>query len=274
MTDDFAYTGPDGWPVVGEIVGAGPLVIMLHGGGPDHRSMRPLAERLSDRYRVALPDIRGYGRSVCPDPALHRWPQYVDDLIGIMDVLGAHEADLVGAGLGGTVALRACLAHSARIRTAVIISVEDIENDEAKAAEALLMDRFAECVRTRGITAGWDLFLPNLQPLIAELVREAIPRADAASVAAAARIGHDRAFATLDELASITTPTLIIPGDDERHPTALAHRVADVMTGARVADVRMSRQLRDAEDMALAFAPHIRAFLHHPSAAARLPRWD
>ena len=163
---------------------------MLHGGGPDHHIMRPLADRISDRYRVALPDIRGYGRSMCPDPALHRWQQYVDDVIGIMDVLGAKEADLIGARLGGTVALRTFLAHPARVRTAVVISVEDIEGDEAKAAETRLMDRFAECVRTRGVAAGWDLFLPQLQPLIAELVREAIPRADAVSVAAAARIGQ------------------------------------------------------------------------------------
>ena len=261
MTDGFVYTGPDGWPIAGETVGSGPLVIMLHGGGPDHHSMRPLADRISDRYRVALPDIRGYGRSVCPDPALHRWQQYVDDVIGIMEVLGAKEADLIGAGLGGTVALRTCLAHPTSVRTAVIISVEDVEDDEAKRAETQLMDQFAQLVQTRGIAAGWDLFLPQLQPLIAELVREAIPRADAASVAAAATIGHDRAFATPDELAPITTPTLIIPGDDERHPTALAQRVADVMPAARVASVRMSRQLRNAEDMAQAFAPHIRAFL-------------
>lgn len=152
-------------------MGTGPLVIMLHGGGPDHHSTRPLADRLADRYRIALPDIRGYGSSVCTDPALHRWQQYVDDVIAVMDVLGAADADLVGAGLGGTVALRTCLAHPGRVRAAVIISVEDVEDDAAKAADAQLMDLFAERVRTRGIAAGWDLFLPRLQPLIAELVR-------------------------------------------------------------------------------------------------------
>ena len=59
----------------------------------------------------------------------------------------------------------------------------------------------------------------------------------------------------------MTTPTLTIPSDDERHPTALAQRVADVMPAARVANVRMSRQLRGAEDMALASRPTFQAIL-------------
>src|SRR5918994_7880749 len=99
-----------------------------------------------------------------------------------MNALGAGTSGLIGAGLGGTIALRACVKHPARIRSAVVISVEDIEDDEAKAA---LMDEFADRVRADGIQAGWDLFLPHLQPLIANLVREAIPRADAVSIAAA-----------------------------------------------------------------------------------------
>ena len=55
------HVGDDGWPLMGEVIGRGELIIMLHGGGPDHYSMRPLATRLAGRYRVALPDIRGYG---------------------------------------------------------------------------------------------------------------------------------------------------------------------------------------------------------------------
>lgn len=81
------HVGDDGWPLMGEVVGRGELIIMLHGGGPDHYSMRPLADRLAGRYRVALPDIRGYGASRCPDPTLHRWDQYVSDVIAIVHAL-------------------------------------------------------------------------------------------------------------------------------------------------------------------------------------------
>lgn len=100
------HVGDDGWPLMGEVVGRGELIIMLHGGGPDHHSMRPLANRLAGRYRVAMPDIRGSRASRCPDPTLHRWDQYVTDTLAVIHALDATSAHLVGAGLGGTIALR------------------------------------------------------------------------------------------------------------------------------------------------------------------------
>lgn len=121
-----------------EIVGHGELIITLHGGGPDHYSMRPLAYRLARRYRPALPDIREYGASRCPDPTLHSWDQYVTDTIAVMHALDATSTHLVGAGLGGTIALRACFQHPRVARPAVIISADAIEDDDEKAADAEL----------------------------------------------------------------------------------------------------------------------------------------
>jgi pimeloyl-ACP methyl ester carboxylesterase len=131
------------------------------------------------------------------------------------------------------------------------------------------MDRFADRARTDGLEAAWELFVPHLQPLIANLVTDAIPRADAQSAAAAAAIGHDRAFATVEQLQRIETPTLIISGDDSRHPTHIAHTLADVLPRAVLADVTMSDLLVDAADMARAFALEIEQFLATASGATR-----
>ncbi len=114
--------------------------------------------------------------------------------------------------------LRTCLQHPRIARSAVIISAEAIEDDDDKAADAKLMDRFADRARARGLQAAWELCVPHLQPLIANLVTQAIPRADAQSAAAAAAIGHDRAFATAEELRRINTPTLIIAGETHVTP--------------------------------------------------------
>ena len=262
---ELTYIGSDGWRLHAAVMGEGPLLIMLHGGGPDHHSMQPLAEQLTDRYRVVLPDIRGYGRSVCADQERHTWEQYVQDVISLMNAVDVETAGLIGAGLGGTIALRACAKHPDRIWCTVVISPEDIEDDEAKATETAMMDEFADRVRAHGIEAGWDLYLPHLQPLIVNLVRDAIPRANAVSVAAAAAIGHDRAFRSPDELAAITTPVLIIPGDDDRHPVALAHLISKLIPNARMAPVSMSRALSTADDMGQAFAPPIHDFLQNLS---------
>ncbi|WP_312884799.1 alpha/beta fold hydrolase [Nocardia barduliensis] len=262
LSREFTYHGSDGWPLRANVLGSGPTLILLHGGGPDHHSLMPLAYRLASQYTVVVPDIRGYGRSVCPDPARHTWAQYADDVHSLIETVGApDEVGLIGTGMGATISLRAGLAYPDRIRRAVLISIEDIEDDKGKAAETELMERFAEKVRTEGIEAGWQLFLPALQPLIANLVSDAIPRSDPASVAAAAAIGRDRAFRTPAELTGFTAQTLIIAGDDKRHPAALAQRVTEVLPDARLAPVTMAPHLRTAQDMAEYFAPAIKEFL-------------
>jgi 3-oxoadipate enol-lactonase len=267
---EFTYRGGDGWPLYATTVdsaagtaagGENPVLVLLHGGGPDHHSLVPLARQLIDRYTVVLPDVRGYGRSVCADPARHTWAQYVDDVIALLDHLGVRRAVVGGAGIGTIITLRAALAHPGRVGALVLISVEDIEDDEKKEAEIAFLDAFAARVRAEGIEAAWEPILENLAPIIGAMVRDAIPRSDPASIAAAAAIGRDRSFRTVGELAAVTAPTLIIPGIDERHPTALAEELARVLPRGHLAPVTLSADLHTADDFARAFAPTIRDFL-------------
>lgn len=268
MTDAFIYGGADGWPLFcAKIEGPGGFnrselpVVLLHGGGPDHESLLPLARRLSHRQTIWLPDIRGYGRSICPDASRHTWSQYASDLAALLDHIGVERAVIGGAGLGGTIAMRAALAQPDRISALILMSVEDIEDDEAKAAEVQFMDDFAERVRAHGIEAGWAPILSDFAPVIGAMVRDAIPRSNAASLAAAAAIGHDRAFSQIDELAAIKAPTLIFPGMDYRHPAALAEELSKVLPRGRLAALGVSGEIRTAEDFADAFAPGISDFL-------------
>ncbi|HEX6085720.1 MAG TPA: alpha/beta hydrolase [Thermoanaerobaculia bacterium] len=265
---ELTYKGSDGWPLCATIVETirsngdrkTPLVL-LHGGGPDHGMFVPLARELADLHTVVLPDVRGYGRSVCPEPARHTWSQYADDLVSLLDHIGVERAIVGGAGLGTTIALRTAVAYPERVQAMVLISVEEIEDDEKKAAEIAFMDAFAERARNEGIEAAWAPILPDLAPLIGTLVREAMPRSDRASIAAAAAIGRDRSFRSIDELAGITAPTLIFAGMDERHPAKLAEDLANLLPHGQLAPVRLSGEVRDADGLARAFAPAIRRFL-------------
>lgn len=267
---EIAYSGADGCPLYARIMGHvdtptgirdGLTIILLHGGGPDHHSLIPLAEQLTDRYKIVLPDIRGYGRSICIDPSRHTWAQYAEDVIALLDHLGVHQAVIGGAGLGGTITLRTAIAHPGRVRAAVLISVEDIEDDEKKQAEITFMDAFAARVRAEGIEAAWNPILKDLAPIIGSMVRDAIPRSNPESIAAAAAIGHDRSFRSVRELAAIALPTLVIPGMDDRHPSALAEEVAEILPNGHLAPVKLSADLQTSNDFARAFGPTIRQFL-------------
>jgi 3-oxoadipate enol-lactonase len=267
MSEWISYKGSDGWPLFARAVARKPddqsalPMVLMHGGGPDHESILPLAMRLRDLVPVLLPDIRGYGRSACAFPDRHSWDQYSDDVAALLDHVDAQAAIVGGAGLGGTIALRTALRHPSRVKAVIVMSLEDIEDDERKAAEVAFMDAFAERVRTRGLQEGWRPILPHLAPVIGKMVGSAIPRSDRASIAAAAAIGRDRAFRDVKELASIIVPALICPGMDWRHPRALAAEAVQVMPAAILGDP-ISSAVRDEEDFADALAPQIKRFLN------------
>jgi pimeloyl-ACP methyl ester carboxylesterase len=210
---------------------------------------------------VVLPDVRGYGRSICVDPARHTWAQYADDVMSLLDHLGLDRAVLGGAGLGATISLRCAVRDPDRVAGLCLISVEDIEDEVAKRAEIAFMDAFAERMRTQGIAAAWEPVLPDLSPVIGAMVREAMHDADPQSLAAAAMIGRDRAFSGLEELLSIDAPTLIFAGDDWRHPATLARALATKLPAGRLGRAAMSTTLATTEDFARQFAPEISAFL-------------
>lgn len=260
-TTEVAYRGTDGCLMYAYTSGAGPATVLLHGGGPDHRSLLPLAKRFSDASMVVLPDLRGFGRSVCANPACFTWARYTEDVIALIVHLGLRKVSLVGTGLGSTIALRVAAAHPDRVSAMALISVEDIEDDEAKAAEVAFFEAFAARLAESGPQAAWAPVLPALAPLIGTLVREAIPRCDPASLAAFCAIGYDRAFRSIDELRSIDVPALVIPGVDARHPTHLAVEVVRALPRGHLASTSMSAELRTADDLAEAVGPEIQRFL-------------
>ncbi len=276
------YAGADGWPLFAfsthrrEDMTQLPVLILMHGGGPDHRSLVPLAERLAEDAAVVLPDVRGYGRSLCAEPARHTWAQYADDVISLLDSLQLRRAVVGGAGLGATISLRAAVAYPARLSGLVLISVEDIEDDARKQEEIAFMDAFAHRARTQGVEAAWAPILGNLSPIIGTMVREAMADANPASLAASAAIGRDRSFRSVDELLRIETPTLVFAGADWRHPAALAKALVEHLPAARMGSAAMTDELRTTDDFARVFAPEITAFLRelrlvrpHGAGAAR-----
>lgn len=259
----FMYSGSDGCRLTAwKTEPAGNLVtVLLHGGGPDHHSLLPLANGLSDLTQVIVSDIRGYGVSVCTDPCRHTWKQYAEDVLSLLNHLNADKAVVGGTGLGSTISLRFALAFPHRTEAVIPISIEDIEDDEAKEAEIEFMDAFAERVWSQGIMAGWEPILDDLAPVIRTLVEDAIPRSNPESIAAAAAIGHDRSFRSVDELKEINVPALIIPGMDHRHPEALARQIAEIIPKGQLANVRMNPNLKTADDLARQFAPVLREFI-------------
>ncbi|HEV2426977.1 MAG TPA: alpha/beta fold hydrolase, partial [Acidimicrobiales bacterium] len=84
--------------LVVEVSGEGPTVLLLHGWPDTARLWDLVVPRLVDAgFRVAVPDLRGCGRSSKPEAVgdysmLH----LVGDVTAILDALGVERATVVG----------------------------------------------------------------------------------------------------------------------------------------------------------------------------------
>jgi len=81
-------------------VGAGPVVVLVHGLGSKKEDWLPVIGPLSQKYRLLVPDQIGFGRS--DKPLLDYSVQtYVDFLNELLRELRVEKASLVGESLGG-----------------------------------------------------------------------------------------------------------------------------------------------------------------------------
>jgi pimeloyl-ACP methyl ester carboxylesterase len=81
-------------------LGAGPVVVLVHGLGSRKEDWMPVLEPLAQKYRLLVPDQIGFGKS--DKPLLDYSVQtYVDFLNEFLRQLKVEKANLVGESLGG-----------------------------------------------------------------------------------------------------------------------------------------------------------------------------
>ena len=100
-----------------EEAGAGPAVVLAHGGTTDHRLWERQVPLLAEQFRVIRYDWLGHGESGPPQPEYARHEQ----LLALLDALGVDRAVLVGSSDGGKLALDATLLAPHRVRGLVLV---------------------------------------------------------------------------------------------------------------------------------------------------------
>lgn len=105
-------------------MGAGPLVLLLHGFPETWYAWRHVMPRLAAAgFRAAAPDLRGYGQSSRPHGvASYRVDVLADDVAGLLRGLGEERAFVVGHDWGGMAAWHAADAHADLIPRLVIVN--------------------------------------------------------------------------------------------------------------------------------------------------------
>ena len=83
-------------------MGQGRPLLLLHGWPEFWLTWAPVMQRLSDRYQLVAPDLRGFGDSSKPDGP---WgaADHAADMLAVMNALGLKTAGVVGHDVGGAV---------------------------------------------------------------------------------------------------------------------------------------------------------------------------
>ncbi|OBK24758.1 2-hydroxy-6-ketonona-2,4-dienedioic acid hydrolase [Mycobacterium asiaticum] len=114
----------NGKPIFYVETGSGPTIVMLHGGGPGASGVSNYSrniDTLAQHFRVIVPDMPGYGRSVKGVNQADPFGYLADMIRGLLDHLDIDIAHLIGNSYGGAAALRLALDTPHRVAKLVLM---------------------------------------------------------------------------------------------------------------------------------------------------------
>jgi pimeloyl-ACP methyl ester carboxylesterase len=266
MEDIFVC--PDGGRLRYCTAGSGNPVVLIHGLSLDTSMWDPQWPELTREFRAIRYDLRGFGGSSVPQaPYSHS-----EDLLGLLDFLGARPAHLVGLSMGGRVALRFALDQPQAVKSLTLID-SALEGHSWTEEWSQTMHALVEAAGNGGAAAAKQLWLAH------ELFAPA--RRDAQVAAAlAAMVGRYTAWhwANVDPirkppspaseaLSTLRCPTLVLVGElDLPDFTAIAQRLAATIPQATLHTIRGAGHMANMEAPA-AVNELLLGHLRHNSAA-------
>jgi pimeloyl-ACP methyl ester carboxylesterase len=194
-------------------------------------------------HRVVAYDARGHGESQpAPMPSEYEYADLADDLYDVLDDRGIDRAVLAGASMGAHTILRAALDRPERVAGLVVITPAydpDTHGDEQSLAR---WDALAEGLRTGGVEGFVEAYGDPQVPeqwrdTVFRVIRQRLERHEHPDAVADAlhTVPRSRPFGTIDDLAAIDAPAIIVPSRDEAdpgHPLSVGEAYAEAIPRA------------------------------------------
>jgi pimeloyl-ACP methyl ester carboxylesterase len=204
--------------IVYRVLGEGSPVILLHPFPANHEFWLPVANALSTRYRLILPDLRGHGDSENGEgPATME--KHAADIFRVMDDAEVGRAPLVGVSIGGYALFEFWRKHRGRVAALGLCNTKaPADPPEARAARL----RAANDVIERGTEPFFESMIPrllgkstrDLRPDLVEGALRMMRKMSPEDVAQAQRGMAERPD-SVDTLKTISVPTLLVTGEED-----------------------------------------------------------
>ena len=206
-----------------EVVGDGPIVVLLHPFPLNHNFWAAIATQLSNRYRLILPDLRAHGESELGNgPATMQ--KLADDLAQLCREEETGKAIFVGVSVGGYVLFEFWRRYREQVAALVLANTRaGAETPESKAARLQAANR----VLSEGTAGFFGEMLSKLlsqatrtnRPDIVNAARKMMQAMSPEDVAGVQRGIAERPD-SVATLATIDVPTLLIAGEEDSVPVS------------------------------------------------------
>ncbi len=223
-----------------------PVVVLSHSLGATRGMWDPQVPALAERYRVVTYDTRGHGDSPAP-AGPYTVDDLADDLLALLDRVGARRAHVVGLSLGGMTAIRLAAREPSRVGRLALLATSAKPDpqgflDRAVQARTGGTAPLAPAIVGRWLTPGYAAAHPDLVARLETMIAAADDEGYASCCEA---VGH---FDAREDLARITAPTLVVSGaEDPALPPPHQQAIADGIAGARLVTVSPGAHLPNLE---------------------------
>ena len=230
----------------GSVGGEGTPIVLCHGLTASRRYVLQGSRALERAgHRVVLYDARAHGES---DPAPagqgYGYPELIADLERVVDAeVGEGRFLLGGHSMGAHTAVGYALAHPERLSGLVIGG--PTYTGEISAATLAYWDGLAAALEAGGIDGFVEYLMRESE--VAEAWREPVAKASRQRMELHRNLGEmaralretpaSRPFASLEDLAGLDVPALVVASHDAAdpgHPYAVAEAYADTLPHARL----------------------------------------
>jgi len=243
------------------VLGDGAPILLLHPFPANHEFWLPVTEKLSSRYRIILPDLRGHGESTVGEgPAA--MAKHAADIARVMDEADIGRAPLIGVSIGGYILFEFWRKHRSRVAALGLCNTKaPADNPEARARRIQAANDVLE--------RGTEPFLESMVPrLMGKTTRETRPdlvdgalrmmrQMSPEDIAQVQRGMADRPD-SVETLKTVDVPTLLATGDE------------DILTGINEAQL-MHQHIRGSQLRVIPKAGHYSPW-EQPEEAGKLLR--
>jgi pimeloyl-ACP methyl ester carboxylesterase len=223
-------------PLHAEHTGTGPAVVLLHAGIADSRMWDTQWATWQGRFALTRLDLRGFGRSGRPVGAF----SHAADVLAVLDSSGIDRAALVGASLGGRVALDLAAARPERV-SALVLAAPPLPGYEWSDEMRVFSDEEDAALETGDLGAASDVNVDFWLPGASEDVRAAIHEQQLNAFRLQTPDDADESLLAddlVDALPAIEAPTLVVTGERDRADfLAIADRLAATLQDTRRATI-------------------------------------